>query len=92
MLSAVYHIRSEPDSRPAVLPELCANLVRHDETGGRADQDPLVGPLARTDPRPRPALQLARIRQGLQLPGELAYESTPQMFCLVKILYTFLHI
>ena len=49
---------AEHDTRPAVLPQLRADLVRLHEAGGRRDQDQVQRPLARTDQGPRTSLKL----------------------------------
>ena len=58
---------TEHDSRPVVLPQLCPDLVRLHEAGGRRDQDQVQRPLAGTDQGPGTSLQLHRILQSLWL-------------------------
>ena len=80
-----YFIRFESESRSAVFPQLRANLVRYHATGRRADQDPVVGSLARTHSGPRSAVQFAGIRQRLPVPRWLTNEPATQMLRLVNV-------
>ena len=72
-----------PHARPALFPQLRADLVRLDAAGGRADQDPLLGALAGAGAGARAALQLQGLFQGLQLPARLAHAPRQEMFCVV---------
>lgn len=72
-------------AQPAVLPQLRADLVRLDAAGGRPQQDPLVGALARLCARPGAAVQFARLCADLRLSARLADESHQQVQCVVDI-------
>ena len=57
-----------PHPRPALLPQLRPDLVRHNEARRRPLQDPLLCALPGPHTCPWAALQLHRLRQILQLP------------------------
>lgn len=76
---------AEPNPRPAVLPELRADLVRVDASGGRADQDPVIGALAGPHPGAWAPVQQLGLRRGVRLPAGLAHESRQQVQRLVDI-------
>ena len=50
---------AEHDARPAVLPQLRADLVRLHEAGGRGDQDQVQCPLPGPHQGPGPAIKLS---------------------------------
>lgn len=66
-------------SQSAVFPQLCADLVRFDATGGRPDQDQVGCSFARFCARPWAAVQFFGLCHGLQLPARLADESDQQV-------------
>lgn len=70
-------------ARPALFPQLRADLVRLDAAGGRADQDPLLSALAGAGAGAGAALQLQGLFQGLQLPARLTHAPCQEMFCVV---------
>lgn len=67
--------RPEHDPRSAVLSQLRPNLVRIHAAGGRSDQDPLRGPLARIRSCPGTTFEFSRLCQRLQMPTGQHHES-----------------
>lgn len=80
--------RHRHDARPAVFPELRADLVRFDATRRCAYQVQVVRALSRTNARVGTAVELGRLRQGVQLSFRVSHEPREQMRRLVVV---FLH-
>lgn len=76
--------RHRHDARPAVLPELRADLVRFDAARGRADQVPVVRALAGADEGVGTAVELRRLRQGLPVSARVPHEPREEMRRLVE--------
>lgn len=80
--------RHRYDARPVVFPELRADLVRFDAARGRAHQVQVVRALARAHARVGTAVELGRLRQGVQMSVRISHEPREQMRRLVVV---FLH-
>lgn len=86
-----YMNRSESEPRSALFSQLRPDLVRDHETGRRHQQNSIVCPLTWTHPRPRSALQFARVCQSLSVSIRFSDESASKVFRMVKILIWFFY-
>lgn len=71
--------RTQPDPRPAILPQLRTDMVRIDASRRRPNQSEIERPFAGTHPSLGTTVELLGFLGGLQLPPGLAYESHGQM-------------
>lgn len=74
----------EPEPRPAVLPQLRANLVRTNAARRCDYEDPIVGAFPRDNSGHWAVIEFERFRKGVQLSPRKSHEPKKEVQCMVR--------